>query len=162
MRLKAPQGPLLASSKSSRSCNGLEPPRYQSHFDCEMADPTTDMKASLAMDEKRETIELIYCTHISRKHKRGTQNLQHTVNMEGQSGRELPSKTARMTIMATIETVATVAESKSQENQSWKDRATLSAQPERALAVALGVLVDLRRGVCALSSSRHSGWLVAG
>ena len=59
-RATAPQGPLLASSKSWRSLKARGSSwRYHSHLDCEIEAPIAEVMASFVITAKNEIVEFI-------------------------------------------------------------------------------------------------------
>lgn len=123
-RAKAPQGPLLASSKSWRSFKGRGSPwRYHSHLDCEIEAPIAEVMASFVITAKNEIVEFIL-SHTSALWW-DCRGIQHTVKTDGQSGRDDESKMTRITMMTVLDMRAVRAETISQSHQSCRSKEIL-------------------------------------
>lgn len=123
-RATAPQGPLLASSKSWRSFKGRgSSRRYHNHLDCEIEAPTAEVMASFVITAKNEMVEFIL------NHSSALQwycwGIQRTVKTDGQSGRDDESKMTNIMIMTVLDIRAVRAESISQSHQSCRSKEIL-------------------------------------
>ena len=123
-RAKAPQGPLLASSKSWRSFNGRGSSwRYHNHLDCDIEAPRAEVMASFVITAKNEMVEFILIHSSALRW--DCRGIQRTVKTDGQSGRDEESKMTRITMMTVLDMRAVRAESISQSHQSCRSKESL-------------------------------------